>query len=90
MSYLAPVSLLLVCCKPSIDQLHAHVLQADVIPVCRELGIGIVCYSPLGRGFLTGQIKSYDDIPDVSCTGWVTPIMVSILQCHDWRFIDAH
>ena len=28
--------------------------QADVIPVCRELGIGIVAYSPLGRGFLTG------------------------------------
>jgi aryl-alcohol dehydrogenase-like predicted oxidoreductase len=38
--------------------------EADVIPVCRELGIGIVCYSPLGRGFLTGQIKSHDDIPD--------------------------
>lgn len=30
-------------------------LQADVIPVCRELGIAIVCYSPLGRGFLTGK-----------------------------------
>ena len=41
-------------------------MQADVIPVCRELGIAVVCYSPLGRGFLTGQIKSYDDIPDVS------------------------
>jgi aryl-alcohol dehydrogenase-like predicted oxidoreductase len=45
---------------------HAFVSQADVIPVCRELGIAVVCYSPLGRGFLTGQIKSYDDIPDVS------------------------
>jgi hypothetical protein len=29
--------------------------QADVIPACRELGIGIVAYSPLGRGFLTGE-----------------------------------
>ena len=36
--------------------------QEDVIPTCRELGIGIVAYSPLGRGFLTGQIKSRDDL----------------------------
>ncbi len=33
-------------------------LQEDLVPVCRELGIGIVAYSPLGRGFLTGAIKS--------------------------------
>ena len=32
------------------------------LDVCRELGIGFVAYSPLGRGFLTGQIKSYDDL----------------------------
>lgn len=55
-------------CKKNPPTAHnASVLQADVIPVCRELGIAVVCYSPLGRGFLTGQIKSYDDIPDVSC-----------------------
>ncbi len=39
-------------------------VQLDVIPVCRELGIGIVAYSPLGRGFLTGAIKSRDDLPE--------------------------
>jgi aryl-alcohol dehydrogenase-like predicted oxidoreductase len=40
-------------------------LEADVLPVARELGIGIVAYSPLGRGFLTGQITSPDDFePD--------------------------
>ena len=37
-------------------------MQESVIPTCRELGIGIVAYSPLGRGFLTGQIKSRDDL----------------------------
>jgi aryl-alcohol dehydrogenase-like predicted oxidoreductase len=36
-------------------------LEADVLGVCRDLGIGIVAYSPLGRGFLTGAIKSPDD-----------------------------
>jgi aryl-alcohol dehydrogenase-like predicted oxidoreductase len=32
-----------------------------VLPTCHELGIGLVAYSPLGRGFLTGQIKRFDD-----------------------------
>lgn len=35
--------------------------EDDVLPVCRELGIGLVAYSPLGGGFLTGQIKTPDD-----------------------------
>ena len=39
-------------------------VEGDILPVCRELGIGFVPYSPLGRGFLTGQIRSRDDLPD--------------------------
>jgi aryl-alcohol dehydrogenase-like predicted oxidoreductase len=39
--------------------------EDDVLPTVRELGIGFVAYSPLGRGFLTGQIKTVDDLePD--------------------------
>jgi aryl-alcohol dehydrogenase-like predicted oxidoreductase len=34
------------------------------LPTCRELGIGFVAYSPLGRGFLTGQIQSPDDLEE--------------------------
>ena len=37
--------------------------EDEVLPVLRELGIGLVPYSPLGRGFLTGQLKSPDDFP---------------------------
>ena len=37
--------------------------EAEVLPTVRELGIGFVAYSPLGRGFLTGQFKSVDDLP---------------------------
>jgi aryl-alcohol dehydrogenase-like predicted oxidoreductase len=37
--------------------------EADVIPVARELGIATVAYSPIGRGFLTGQIKKPEDLP---------------------------
>jgi aryl-alcohol dehydrogenase-like predicted oxidoreductase len=36
--------------------------EDEILPVCRELGIGFVAYSPLGRGFLTGQIKKYEDL----------------------------
>jgi len=39
--------------------------EDEILPVCRELGIGFVAYSPLGRGFLTGRFKSPDDFaPD--------------------------
>ena len=38
--------------------------EADILPTLRELGIGFVAYSPLGRGFLTGQITSPDDFAD--------------------------
>jgi aryl-alcohol dehydrogenase-like predicted oxidoreductase len=38
--------------------------EKEVLGVCRELGIGLVPYSPLGRGFLTGQIKRFEDLPE--------------------------
>ncbi len=38
--------------------------EDEVLPTLRELGIGFVPYSPLGRGFLTGQIRSIDDLPE--------------------------
>jgi len=37
--------------------------EAEILATCRELGIGFVAYSPLGRGFLTGQFKKFDDLP---------------------------
>jgi aryl-alcohol dehydrogenase-like predicted oxidoreductase len=36
--------------------------EDGILAACRELGIGFVAYSPLGRGFLTGQIKRFDDL----------------------------
>jgi aryl-alcohol dehydrogenase-like predicted oxidoreductase len=38
--------------------------EAEILPTCRELGIGFVAYAPLGRGFLTGQIKTVDDLAE--------------------------
>src|SRR3954468_4045892 len=38
--------------------------QNDVLKTCREFGIGLVPYSPLGRGMLSGEIKSFDDLPE--------------------------
>jgi len=39
-------------------------VEAEVLPAVRELGIGFVAYSPLGRGFLTGAYKRPSDLPD--------------------------
>lgn len=38
--------------------------EVEILPTCRELGIGFVPYSPLGRGFLTGKIKSMDTLAE--------------------------
>jgi aryl-alcohol dehydrogenase-like predicted oxidoreductase len=39
-------------------------VEDEILPTCRELGIGFVAYSPLGRGFLTGAITSPDDLEE--------------------------
>ncbi|MFI1168021.1 aldo/keto reductase [Streptomyces sp. NPDC020801] len=37
-------------------------IEDEVVPACRALGIGVVAYAPLGRGFLTGRIRTTDDL----------------------------
>ena len=44
--------------------LWAREVEAEVLPAVRELGIGFVAYSPLGRGFLTGAFRSAADLPE--------------------------
>jgi aryl-alcohol dehydrogenase-like predicted oxidoreductase len=45
--------------------------EDGLLALCRELGIGFVAYSPLGRGFLTGQIKKFEDLePDDTRRMW--------------------
>jgi aryl-alcohol dehydrogenase-like predicted oxidoreductase len=38
--------------------------ESEVLPTVRELGIGFVAYSPLGRGFLTGRFRRFEDLPE--------------------------
>jgi aryl-alcohol dehydrogenase-like predicted oxidoreductase len=42
--------------------LWARDVEDEILPACRELGIGFVPYAPLGRGLLTGNVRSLDDI----------------------------
>ncbi|MFJ7850032.1 aldo/keto reductase [Peribacillus sp. NPDC097206] len=44
--------------------LWSREVEDEVLPVLKELGIGFVPYSPLGRGFLTGQIKKFEDLAE--------------------------
>lgn len=39
-------------------------VEKDILPACKELGVSYIAYAPLGRGLLTGRIKSVDDIPE--------------------------
>jgi aryl-alcohol dehydrogenase-like predicted oxidoreductase len=39
-------------------------VEKDILPACKELGVGYIAYAPLGRGLLTGTIKSVDDLPE--------------------------
>jgi aryl-alcohol dehydrogenase-like predicted oxidoreductase len=39
-------------------------VETEILPACRELGVGFVAYSPLGRGFLTGQFQKPEDLPE--------------------------
>jgi aryl-alcohol dehydrogenase-like predicted oxidoreductase len=43
--------------------LWSREVEDEILPTVRALGIGFVAYSPLGRGFLTGQFKTFDDLP---------------------------
>ena len=44
--------------------LWARDCEVEILPVCRELGIAYVAYAPLGRGLLTGSIKTVEDMPE--------------------------
>lgn len=41
-----------------------RVIEGDVLPLCIERGVGIICYSPLAQGLLTARYASADDVPD--------------------------
>ena len=48
------------------NRFSTEVLENGIIKACAEYGIPIVAYSPIGRGMLTGQIRSFDDLPEDS------------------------
>ncbi|KAJ8128168.1 hypothetical protein O1611_g5468 [Lasiodiplodia mahajangana] len=53
----------IVACEVELSLFSTDVLHNGVAAACKQYGIPIVAYSPIGRGFLTGQIKKYEDIP---------------------------
>jgi len=61
--------------------------EAELLPLLRRLGIGFVPYSPLGHGFLTGQIRTVEDIPD---DDWrkTNPRFVGENFQHNLRIVD--
>jgi aryl-alcohol dehydrogenase-like predicted oxidoreductase len=71
LSEAAPATLRRACAVHQISALQTEYSlwsrepEDGLLATCRELGIGFVAYSPLGRGFLTGQLKRFEDLaPD--------------------------
>ena len=62
--------------------------EAEILPVLRELGIGFVPYSPLGRGFLTGAIRSVDQL-EPSTSGAATRASRARTSTRTSRIVDA-
>jgi aryl-alcohol dehydrogenase-like predicted oxidoreductase len=53
-----------ICALQTEYSLWSRDPEDELLGVCRELGIGFVAYSPLGRGFLSGEIRSIDDLAE--------------------------
>ena len=51
-----------ISCLETEYSLWSREVEAEILPTCLELGISLMPYAPLGRGFLTGSIKSVDDL----------------------------
>jgi aryl-alcohol dehydrogenase-like predicted oxidoreductase len=61
--------------------------EAEVLPLLRELGIGFVAYSPLGRGMLTGKVRSLDELDDTDFRKSNPRFMGENFQ-HNQRLVD--
>lgn len=68
--------------------LWSREVEDEILPLVRELGIGFVPYSPLGRGFLTGQIQSFEDLAeDDYCRN--SPVSRGIISRRIWIWWNA-
>ncbi|XP_020575192.1 probable aldo-keto reductase 2 isoform X1 [Phalaenopsis equestris] len=57
-------------------------VEVDIIPTCRELGIGIVAYSPLGRGFFSSGPKLVDELSSEDVCKGCTPSQLALAGVH--------
>lgn len=63
-------------------------IEQDALPACRELGVSLVAYSPLGRGFLTGAIRKPSDL-DASDWRHTNPRFQAESLAHNLKLVDA-
>jgi len=63
-------------------------VEAEILPVCRELGIGFVAYAPLSRGLLTGEVTSLDQLGETDRRRDMPRFQIENLQ-HNLQLVDA-
>ena len=71
LSEVSPATLRRACAVHQVSALQIEynpfvldIEKNELLDACRELGVAVVAYSPVGRGFLTGQIKAIEDLPE--------------------------
>lgn len=69
--------------------LWSREIEDEIVPTCRELGIGLVPYSPLGRGFLTGKYRSLSDFEEDDFRLTSQPRFEAGNLEHNLRLVDA-
>src|SRR3979409_2259520 len=66
-----------------------RVPEAEVLPICEELGIGFVPWSPLGQGFLTGKIDATQAFPSADVRSWFPRFTPEARQANQ-SIVDLH
>jgi aryl-alcohol dehydrogenase-like predicted oxidoreductase len=69
--------------------LWSREIEGDILSTCRELGIGVVAYSPLGRGFLTGRFRSAADFSDGDFRQVSQPRFADENLAHNLAIVEA-
>lgn len=76
-----------IACVQSEYSLWSRDIEVDILPTLRELGIGLTPYSPLGRGFLTGQITSRAELP-ADDFRQIAPRFEDTNLQHNWALVE--
>lgn len=76
------------CLQPHYNLVHRHEFERELADVCREFGLGVIPYSPLAGGFLTGKYRKDQDVPP-SSRGETSSRLRAYFTERNWTLIET-